>query len=280
MSRKKKNQAEHRTYENVEYPYEDAEIATFDELAAEQQAINPVILGRLDDSELNKIEEETCADDEMVKKRAEFILNNYRYPPPYPGKSTVPVGGGGGGGVRNTNVNLNAVKSAVKNNKDTPLLSRLLNDKQLNAGDDDNASMNNFWHTHNDTNLTKQQQQHSSNGEMIMVGEKVNDKLVDRTNNHLFMKSKSTMELPTAISNSGELYEQRRQYYAETLSHFDEGNTPAGGQSMIQGGAVHDFRQQDSLSEIFPERDYDIDEPIAATSPYGGGGVGGGGELD
>ena len=76
---------------------------------------------------------------------------------------------------------------------------------------------------------------------------KSNDKLVDRTKDKV-IKSKST-ELSN-ILNAGELYEKRRQYYIETLSNFDEPYQHSVDINIADS-------QQDSVSEIFPERDYD-----------------------
>ena len=85
---------------------------------------------------------------------------------------------------------------------------------------------------------------------------KSNDKLVGRTEDKVANKNKSSEVLNTELSNmlnAGELYEKRRQYYVETLSNFNE-PYPHSASSLAR---ADNKVEQDTVSEIFPERDYD-----------------------
>lgn len=232
--RKKKNQTENRIYENVEDEEEDiTEIACYEDLVAEQQALNPVILGQLDDTQLNRIEVESF--EKNYNSRLEYILNNYRKPPPYPGTKNEP----NSTPSTATENKSKQTPTDVQNKVDTPLINQLLIDKQIH----DNASMNNFWQVSPSHHVDQSKQA------MEKVN-KGNDKLVDSTKNRV-IKSKST-EL-SSILNAGELYEKRKQYYIETLSNFDE---------PCQSNRNKKVPTEDSVSEIFPERDYD-DIPVS-----------------
>ena len=185
LLRKKKNQAANtHDYQNVDE--EDfTDIACYEDLVAEQQNINPVFLGQLDDSQLSTIELEPFEKD--YKTRVEYVMNNYRQPPPYPGKS------------RNKQESKEPLQSAI----DTPLIRQLLKDKTLN----DNASMNNYWQA----SPASKQAAHLTN--------KSNDKLVNRTCN---VVATTGMLASSDSFNAGELYEKRRQYYIETINSLHQ----------------------------------------------------------
>ena len=126
LLRRKKIQATNKNYGNIdEYDEEDlTDIASYDDLVAVQNGINPVILGQLDDSKINTTELEQY--DKFYRNRLHFVINNYRQPPTYPG--------------HNSAKDKRTSTKAKPNNVDTPLMRQLLNDKGLN----DNASMVNL----------------------------------------------------------------------------------------------------------------------------------------
>ncbi|XP_057315020.1 uncharacterized protein LOC130656208 [Hydractinia symbiolongicarpus] len=215
LLRRKKNQSGNKhDYENIDIDEEDVtDIAYYEDLVAEQESINPVMLGQLDDSQLNTMEQEPF--EELYKGRLDFVLNNYRKPPPYPGKKSA-----------------NSTANQLQNSADTPLLRQLLKDKNIN----DNASMNNFWQA--------SPGHKPQNGSYLDKKSISNDKLVSRTHD--------IVTRPPAL-NAGDLYKQRKQYYFESMNN-------------LQGNKVQKEFKKDTVSEIYPAKDYEIDTERLPTS--------------
>ena len=225
LLRRKKNQATNKNYENIdEYDEEDlTDIASYEDLVAEQRGINPVILGQLDDSQINTIELDQY--DKFYRDRLDFVINNYRHPPPYPGHNSVK--------------DKRTSTKAKPNNVDTPLMRQLLNDKGLN----DNASMVNLLQAspNRENHSGKQPSFESSNIQ-------ITDKLVNRTQDIVAKAINSENRMN--ILNAGELYEKRKQYY---INNFIGSNDRREKDNLTPN-------QRDAISEIiYPEKDYDID---------------------
>lgn len=225
LLRRKKNQdSSKHDYVNInELNEEDLnDIACYEDLVAEQQSINPVMLAQLDDSQINNIELDRY--ERFYKNRLDFVLNNYRQPPPYPGnkaKKQIPVE--------------TTSKTNSKPTTDTPFINQLLNDKQLN----DNASMNNFWQAspkHKQFNQPLSQKESQTH-------QMSTDKLVSRTHD---LVKKSAILNENKV-NANELYEKRKQYYMDNFNHLKEENN-------------YMNNQRDTISEIiYPEKDYDLE---------------------
>ncbi|XP_012554058.1 uncharacterized protein LOC101240885 isoform X1 [Hydra vulgaris] len=112
---------------------------------AEHESTKSITMSQLDDTQLHVMDLEAC--EREYKARMEYIMKNYRHPPPYQikkqDKPKIPAA-------------------------DTPLISKLLKETQLK----DNTSMNNYWQS----NLTL-------DNDIPQVKKKlsVSDKLVKRT---------------------------------------------------------------------------------------------------
>ena len=220
MRRKKNNTGSQNNYENIDIEEEDVtDIAFYDDLVSEQESINPVMLSQLDDSQLSTIEVEPF--EKLYKSRMEFVLNNYRKPPPYPGTK------------REKRSTINTA-TQLQGDVDTPLIRQLLKDKNLN----DNASMNNYWQAspahHSQT--PKQTQLENSNF--------TNDKLVSRTQE--IVSSHAKPNEYSNVLNSSELYEKRKQYYMQSLTNLKDDRE-----------TIYEESQKDTVSAVYPAKDYE-----------------------
>lgn len=176
-SKKKTHDPIRRNYVNVDIEEEDeTDIARFEDF--DQQSMDSVMIGHLDDNQLNTASDENF--ENVYQRRIEFILSHYQQPPPYPGRNNRTDGFQG---------SLLRASSTphLENDVDAPLLRQLLKDKQLT----DNASMINFWQA------GPPQNERAGKG---------SDKLVTRTQN-------VPNSMQNASNNPKELFEKRKQHY-------------------------------------------------------------------
>eukprot|EP00111_Clytia_hemisphaerica_P006611 TCONS_00019154-protein len=170
---------------DIDSEEDETDIARFEDF--EQESINRVYLGQLDDSQLNTVEEEGPPPyDKMYQRRLEYILSHYERPPPYPG-------------FKNEKKFKQAEQISSRLDQNTPLLKQLLNDNQLS----DNSSMMNFMQTGPTDSHRIPSQHHPKQNQ--------NDKLVLRTQNNPSIKTE----------NSKDLYDKRTQHYLTKINEIE-----------------------------------------------------------
>jgi len=191
FSRKKKTQEVPNTHgyatnDILDDDEDDTHIARLEDF--DQESINPVFLGQLDDSQLNTVEDQGKYE-KMYQRRVEYILSHYEKPPAYPGSKK-----------DNNTLSKQGEQIPPRLDQDTPLLKQLLKDKQLT----DNTSMNNFCQvspSHRNHQFDTKPQ---------------GDKLVTRTQNNPLIKTE----------NPKELFEKRQQHYMFKIKEIDDTNLP------------------------------------------------------
>ena len=160
------------------------EIAYYEDIVAEQELAESAT-GQLDDTTLNVMDLEAC--EREYKARMEYIMKNYRHPPPYPSKK---------------NDKPNVISKPVT---DTPLISELLKETQLK----DNSSMNNYW-----------QSSSSLHQGVPEVKKKLSfsDQLVKRTKEKIVLAHNNNV---SQYLNADEVYEKKQNYTKSSFGYND-----------------------------------------------------------